>query len=689
MKTFHPSSPYLKKGYASLLLTLSLALTLMAFALTAFRETRVAHRTQSTNQVRLDYNQKERAFLRSLLQIVPNAAMRCMMDNSVSNASELSWEAIFQQAIDQASLDSALDPTSLGDLGISVTALSANTGDAVYTPSGLITAPDGSGNFLIPSTTTTTLPSGLILPDRLTWNGSGSSRDLLYPIVSFNKTLPGTSGQFTELPYPKISFGYTEQGSDFIAKRNWWAFTVSFGAANAATTGITPSPRTYVLSLYEVPTQLAVSSAGFTTSLGKFGNGANTSWDPARISIQGAIHGERVIIEDATNLTTVSSRDGITMGSTAPAGQTIGGLSERREFEAIAADRTANTFFPYSSSADSGMVSFTPINRGLDFFNRFSESEEANTIAPTVWSEYSSGAHQCRLSFDVCELVSTNSSGSLSNASRLIVAPTFNATASNPDGSLRPLRCSRGGVWRKPGEAEFTGAMAWAAAPSGDEWPVQSNDAAPHNLPDGRRYLTLDLEKIPDFLAKIGANDTSVNNSIWIGPRYEHSEDLRGRDPSNQFNNSNIAAPNFPSTSADFALIITKSSDLSGFPNGLTIITPWRVYFADNFNTVQTPPPAGSGITGAWYPPVSIYAPEKRFGITDSSADIAIIGGVGHLPSNSSAATTVHPLDLKNGGTDSVDPAAIRADLSAIERVEDVAPVNAMSWLTVIEEVRR
>lgn len=689
MKTSYQSSPYHKKGYASLLLTLSLALTLMAFAMTAFRETRVAHRTQSTNQVRLDYNQKERAFLRSLLQIVPNAAMRCMMDNSVSNAAELSWESIFQQAIDQASLDNALDPSSLGDLGISVTALSANTGDAVYTPSGLITAPDGSGNFLIPSTTTTTLPNGLILPDRLTWDGPGSSRDLLYPIVSFNKTLPGTSGQYAEIPYPKINFGYTEQGSDFIAKRNWWAFTVTFGAGNAATTGITPSPRTYVLSIYEVPSQLAVSSAGFTTSLGKFGNGANTNWDPARISIQGSIHGERVIIEDATNLTSVSSRDGITMGSTAPASQTIGGLSERRKFEATAADRTSNTFFPYSSSADSGMVSFTPINRGLDFFDRFSDSEEANTIAPTVWSEYSSGAHQCRLSFDVCELVNRSGSGSLSNASRLIVAPTFDATAANPDGTLRPMRCSRGGAWKTPGQDEFRGGMPWAAAPSGDEWPVQANDAAPHNLPDGRRYLTLDLEKIPAFLAKIGADDTSVNNSIWVGPRYQHSGDLRDRDPSNPFNNSNIAAPNFPSTSADFALIITKSSDLSGFPNGLTIVTPWRVYFADNFNTVQTAPPAGSGITGAWYPPVSVYAPEKRFGITNTSADIAIIGGVGSLPSDSSTTSTVYPLDLKDGGTDSVNPATIRADLSAIERVEDVAPVNSMSWLTVIEEVRQ
>lgn len=688
MKTSYPASRYYKKGYASLLLTLSLALTLMAFAMTAFRETRISHRTQSTNQVRLDYTQKERAFLRSLLQIVPNAAMRCMMDNSTAISNQLSWEAIFQEAITQASLENALDPTSLADLGITVTALSANTGDAVYSPAGLISAPDGSGNFLIPSTTTTTLPSDLALPARLSWNGSGSSKDLLYPIVSFNKLLPGNTGQYSELPYPKINFGYTEQGSDFIAKRNWWAFTVSFGAENAANTGITPSPRTYVLSLYEVPSQLAVSSSGFTTSLGKFGNGANTSWDPSRISIQGSIHTKKALIEDITSIGSVSSREGVTLGSTAPSGQSIGGLTERRELTALAADRNANTFLPYSSASDSGMVSFTPINRGLDFFDRFSDSEEANTISPTVWSEYSAGAHQCRLTFDVCELANTRSSGSRSNALRLITAPTFDATAANPDGTLRPMRCSRGGAWRRPGEDAFTGFLTWDAAPSGDEWPVQANDAAPHNLPDGRRYLTLDLEKIPDFLARIGADDTSVNNSIWIGPRYQHPEDDRNRDPFNAFNNTNIAAPNFPSTSTDFALIITKSSDLSGFPNGLTIITPWRVYFADNFNTVQTAPPAGSGISGPWYPPVSIYAPEKRFGITASSADISVFGGVGHLPSNTTPTDTIHPLDFKDGGTDAVNPSTIRADLSAIKRVEDVAPVNSMSWLTVIEEAR-
>ena len=65
-----------KRGYAVLMTTLSLALTIMVFAITAYRGTRQAHRVQASKQVKLDYSQRERAFLRALLDVAPNAMMK-------------------------------------------------------------------------------------------------------------------------------------------------------------------------------------------------------------------------------------------------------------------------------------------------------------------------------------------------------------------------------------------------------------------------------------------------------------------------------------------------------------------------------------------------------------------------------------------------------------------------------------
>ncbi|WP_411847016.1 hypothetical protein AAFN60_06030 [Roseibacillus persicicus] len=670
------SSRLPKRGYAALLTTVTLSLTIMAFAMTAFRGTRQAHRVQSVNQVRLDYSQKERAFLRSLLQIVPNAAMTAMMENSQSSVDDISWEGIFEDALVQARVDQALDPAISADLGISATVISANTGDATFLPSNLVTAPNGSGNFVLPSTASS-FPTGMTLPPGLTWTGAGSGTDLTHPVVTFRKALPGSSELYTEMPYPQIAFGYTEQGSTFIAKRNWWAFTLNFGADTEAITGIAPTPRTYVLSIYEVPTQLAVSSSGFTTSLGKFNDGSD--WDPAKISITGSVYASKAKVEDLSQFTNVASREGVFLGSSAPSGQSIGGLAERRELEA-----TTNTFYPYSSSSDSGMVSFTAVNRGWDFFDYFADTTLAdrtqayfsdpvssstrrdyfsdptamNSVSPTGWNEYSLGARQTQMQVEIGR--ATSSSNQMPN--RLFVSARF-----DNDTITRRQQTSRNAWWRFEGEDGYSqGGQSWPATPDGDDWFVQTE-----YLPNGRPCLTLDLEKLPAFLTEISADDCTINNSIWIGPKYGVGD---------------VAKPSFPSANDDVALLIKASEDLSAYTNGLTIITPLRVYFADNFNAVPTTPPAGSGITGDWYPPVSVYAPEKRFGIQDTSGAIDIQGQIGVLPSDS-VSSEVHPLDLKDGGTDTVDSNSINVNLTSIQQVEDLPPVNSMSWLTVIQEV--
>ena len=419
-------SKFHKGGYAALLTTISLALTIMAFAISAFRETRQSSEVQVRNQLKLDYSQKEDALLRSLLHIVPNYAMQAMMQNSENNRNNLDWPSIFSQALTQAQTDLSLDPGEYSTLGISVNVVSSNTGDAVYNPQNFITSPNGDGRLVMRDNSTVRIDldgNVLGLPPRMRYYDGGGRRSGTHPILNFDKTMLGEArgSLYTEMPYPEIAFGYADQGTDFLAKRNWWAFTINFGSASAAVTGIAPTPRTYVLSIYEVPSQLAISSSGATTALGEFSGG--TSWDPANITIAGSVYAKKALISDTNNIGRVSSREGLELDSGAPSGQTVGGLAERRNLQA-----TTNTFHRFSSSSESGLVSFTPINRGVEFFDYFAGTSATerttnfysenttnntterhyfsgqynqNTINARSWDNYSIGAQQTKIQVEI------------------------------------------------------------------------------------------------------------------------------------------------------------------------------------------------------------------------------------------------------------------------------------------------
>ena len=668
------------RGYAVLMTTLSLSLTIMAFAIVSFQGTRQAHRVQSAKQVRQDYSQKERALLRALLDVAPNAMMQNMMSNSAATAANTSWATIFQNAIDKARTDIALnvdDAALLGNLGITVDVISSNTGNTDFDPLNLVKSPADS-SFVFTDTETPIAGLSSLLPPSLQFESGTPSFAKTHPVISFEKSLNGLNGTardlYTQLDYPDISFGYTAQDSTFIAKRNWWAFTLNFGEDTRDITGIAPASHTYVLSVYEVPSQLAVSSSSGTTSLGQFAGGA--SWTTAKnMSIQGNIHVENGRIEDTSQVGTVSSRKGLTLGNSAPSGQAIGGTAERRQLRATT---TTNEFHAYSSSADSGLVSFTPINQGAAYFDFFQGETSLglpnpnnpqvmlppspgviNTISPTNWDEYSIGAKQAKLRIEVSKVAA---------AAQL---PQEIYISAQTAGVPQRQRYARGELWNRPGQPatnSSVGGDPWPSSPPGDDWFVQTEDLR------GRPCITLDLEKLPAFLLAVGMDPATENNTIWIGPNHLSNDPDAPREAS------------FPSLADDMALIIKKSTDLSAYAGGLSIVTPLRVYFDDNFNDIAATPPAGSGITGTWYPPVSVFAPEKRFGTTATGGDIQIQGRVGVLPNDSAAGSDVNPLDLRDG-EDGFSASNIDVNLSNIDQKENLPPINSMSWLTVIERV--
>ena len=86
------------------------------------------------------------------------------------------------------------------------------------------------------------------------------------------------------------------------------------------------------------------------------------------------------------------------------------------------------------------------------------------------------------------------------------------------------------------------------------------------------------------------------------------------------------------------------------------------------------------------HPPLSLFAPEKRFGMRDKAMEIDFEGQLNYVQKDDSA--PVRPLDLRSGTDEEVIAENIQADLHAITDLSQIPPINQMNWLVVIEEVR-
>ncbi len=122
------------------------------------------------------------------------------------------------------------------------------------------------------------LGNGFPLPLQ-TASSSVLDRDKDYPIVSDSKIYGDLASSGVELsvsdypkwniiPYPEIRFGYCAPGQPFVAKRNWWAFSMSLGEHDGLLKSYARGDgsigeRDFIVSLYEIPSQLAISAESF------------------------------------------------------------------------------------------------------------------------------------------------------------------------------------------------------------------------------------------------------------------------------------------------------------------------------------------------------------------------------------------------------------------------------------------
>ena len=76
-----------------------------------------------------------------------------------------------------------------------------------------------------------------------------------------------------------------------------------------------------------------------------------------------------------------------------------------------------------------------------------------------------------------------------------------------------------------------------------------------------------------------------------------------------------LTKPSIPCTDLDYGVILQECADLTSFTKGFSLVTNLRTYIGDDFNIVATTPPTGYTPAGHYYPPCSLFVPEKRYGV--------------------------------------------------------------------------
>ncbi len=714
-----------KPGFMSYSIVLATGVTLTLLTVYAYRQMIHSHAVQANVQLRADYSEKEEVILRSIVALTPNRAIQVMQGGGANAAQTqaLSWERIFSDALVTANASSSIPAELVTTMGLESHS-TANLGDSALTEiDRIFRTVDGQEGFVSPGINTS-LGAGYP-PPLSTANATTILRDPTHPVISTDKrygalaqSAVGVSvsdyPNFNLLTYPQINFGYARPGDPFVAKRNWWAFSMNLGDHDAQLTRINRPRRNFVLSIYEIPSQLAITADTFTR-LGQYDSGE--AWE--NVTIDGGVYTREARVEQGTTLDSISTRRGATLS----ADSVIGGQSfnqnaftpgVREAFQV-----TNGEFFPVSLASESGRVAFVPINSGAGFFDRFEHTAETNNLSPTRWSDYSVGALQCAMQLDIVEVESADDPmptmlrfSYLQNGSRVsmnfpvdgsaeVGLPAGYLFAAHEDQSYNfgtavvDLLYGKNGVYAP--ETGVSGLVTFNNDRFGDPLvgTYKSGYYRPgipfeiKRLPSEKICVAVYPQRFRNFLAAINADGTDVNNSIAVNVDYTAAT-----------GSANLSKPVIPCVDIDpvngkhqYGLILEECADLTTFTRGFSLVTNLRTHFGDDFNVVSMDPPTGYTPTGLFYPPVSLFMPERLYGV---GADPFAVNVEGQIGSIANVNESLQPLDAEPvsllesrtvGGT-SLGANQITVNLKPIVHPAELPPITMMNWLVVLEEMR-
>ncbi|MGL4400400.1 MAG: hypothetical protein ACRCXD_11065, partial [Luteolibacter sp.] len=199
----------------------------------------------------------------------------------------------------------------------------------------------------------------------------------------------------------------------------------------------------------------------------------------------------------------------------------------------------------------------------------------------------------------------------------------------------------------------------------------------------GQRCVAIYPQRMKAFLAALGADPVSINNSLVVNVNYSN---LGPEYP---------LKPQIPCTDNDYGLVLKECANLTPFTRGFSLVTNLRLYIGDDFNIVTGTPPAGYAPTGPYYPPCSLFAPEKRYGVDVDPFSVVLAGQVGSLAkservnSADAALPEIRPLDSRNKSGSAMEASNITVNLRPIDHPAALPPITMMNWLLVLEERRK
>jgi len=716
-------------GFVSYVLVLSTGLMLTLLMFFAYRGALLSQSVQAGVNLQLDYAEKEDNVLRSIVAITPNRAIQAMRSGSdVAGVREtLTWNQIFIDSLAEANAGQSLTPEAMEGLGLGGS-IGANPGNlSIERPARVFGVEGKETGPWIRAGINHDYGSGF--PPALSSSQVVKELDEIYPIISNAKVYGALAATKVGLPvnpysrhniinYPKINFGYASPGEPFVAKRNWWSFSMNLAANDAydddgekLLTGMVRPTRDFVLSIYEIPSQLAISASAFT-SIGTHSSG--DVWE--NISVEGNVYASRAHVTGGTVLDSLASRRGMELSS----GAVIGGQNfignpfqpgVREQFEVNAENAATSDapladggFFPLSLPSESGRAAFVPINRGNTFFDRFEEAAGSNSLSPTTWNNYSIGALQCAMQLDIVECESDRNptptilrfsylKNNVRTTNPTLLPQVTGIVSELPDGYVKVadehesyefgdevVDIAYGANGKFYFQTAVKGTVMFDDARFGN--PIVGTPKAGYARPakpfevktlkSGKVCIAFYPERLPGFLTRLGADGPGVNNSLVVNVDYKTSLKLRKPEGREQ----------------DYGVILEECADLRPFSTGFSLVTNLRLYIGDDFNIVATTPPSGYSPPGDYYPPCSLFAPEKRYGVEADPYALQLAGQVGSLASED-AFTPVHLLDSIGMSGQPINSKLIRAELSQIRHPADLPPITMMNWLVVLEERRR
>ncbi|NLT70254.1 MAG: hypothetical protein GXX91_06115, partial [Verrucomicrobiaceae bacterium] len=585
----HPVLQARSRGYATMAVVSSVSLLIISMLAFNIIGNLRSIDSQASAQVKQDYSQKEDAILTALIHIVPNKAIGAMQRYSANTPDKYTWDTIFEEAMNLANAEQAISPALLNSLDLGA-AISANSGDTTFgSVADLVKAPasthDGTtsrvngGNWweynLLGSPRI-----GPKLPAALQLSYSDYLLDKKYPIISHDKKYInwytkglGLSADLFPLynlvQYPDVKFGYKRPGEYFVAKRNWWAFSLTFGESDQELTGIPPVTKDYVLSIYEVPSQIPLSGDALL-KVGQFADG--TAWE--NVSLDGSVYAESLETDGTVTLTSgaISARKDVTINATTSvAGRTVSaGFDAMGQREARVASGTNGTvsdsdFYDASIGGNVGKVAFISINRGTDSLTLSSDGNRSERISPTGWNQYSRAAPQAQMTLQIRQVSSAGNQ-----------TPTqIRFRYRNSSNGVESITYTRGHNW--PTEHQ-TG---------GNTFPFQTDE-----LDNTRKALVIHMDRLPAFIsAQANSGGVALNNSLYIY---------------NSTYNNEVAVPSIPALETDTAVTLRGGEDLTPFTAGFSLVSRYRTYIGDSLNTVPATVPHNAGLPSGsiFYPPL-------------------------------------------------------------------------------------